>query len=112
MAFLFYTPVVVRGLEGLFPCYDLILEVVKSAAAARKAGACTLSNNLILLRVNAYKSEVWASLVASPTDWAPLGLDVVATWDAGIRGNILAEWYAFAYDALVEEAKGVSTSQA
>ncbi|KAF2702540.1 hypothetical protein K504DRAFT_454232 [Pleomassaria siparia CBS 279.74] len=101
MAFLFYTPVVVRGPEGLFPCYDLILEVVKSAAAARKAGACTLGNNLILLGVDAYKSKV-----------APLGLDVVATWDAGIRGDTLAERYAFAYNALVEEAKGVSTSQA
>ncbi|KAF2702526.1 hypothetical protein K504DRAFT_508948 [Pleomassaria siparia CBS 279.74] len=42
----------------------------------------------------------------------PSGLDVVAKWDGGIQGKTLAERYAFAYDALLEEAKPAAAARA
>ncbi|KAF2702498.1 hypothetical protein K504DRAFT_508961 [Pleomassaria siparia CBS 279.74] len=54
--------------------------------------------------------DLWAKtgtqtvrLISPPT------LDLIAHWDAGIKGNTLEERYAFAYDAVVKEAKRITT---
>ncbi|KAF2702962.1 hypothetical protein K504DRAFT_451940 [Pleomassaria siparia CBS 279.74] len=40
---------------------------------------------------------------------SPPTLNLIAHWDAGIKGNTLEERYAFAYDAVVKEAKRITT---
>ncbi|KAF2702587.1 hypothetical protein K504DRAFT_453715 [Pleomassaria siparia CBS 279.74] len=95
------------------------------ARAARESYACTNRYRGILLGLNVNSYEVWGHVprtsarcfasdapgraimwLATVKDlWAKTGTQT----DAGIKGNTLEERYAFAYDAVVKEAKRITT---